>query len=27
MLLRLGWPFGKSLPPTPRRPLEEVVTR
>jgi hypothetical protein len=27
MLLRLGWPSGKSLPPTPRRPLEEVVTR
>ena len=27
MLLRLGWPHGASLPPTPRRPLEEVVTR
>jgi nitroreductase len=27
MLLRLGWPSGKSLPPTPRRSLEEVVTR
>ena len=27
MLLRLGWPSGKSLPPTPRRPLKEVVTR
>jgi nitroreductase len=27
MLLRLGWPSGKSLPPTPRRPVEEVVTR
>lgn len=26
MLLRLGWPQGESLPPTPRRPLEEVVT-
>ena len=27
MLLRLGWPSGQSLPPTPRRPLKEVVTR
>jgi hypothetical protein len=27
MLLRLGWPSGKSLPPTLRRPLKEVVTR
>jgi nitroreductase len=27
MLLRLGWPSGKSLPPTPRLPLKEVVTR
>jgi nitroreductase len=27
MLLRLGWPSGLTLPPTPRRPLKEVVTR
>ena len=27
MLLRLGWPSGPTLPPTPRRPLKEVVTR
>ena len=27
MLLRLGWPSGRPLPPTPRRPLKEVVTR
>lgn len=27
MLLRVGWPSGTSLPPTPRRPLKEVVSR
>ena len=27
MLLRVGWPSGPTLPPTPRRPLKEVVTR
>ena len=27
MLLRLGWPSGNPLPPTPRRPVREVVTR
>jgi len=27
MLLRLGWPSGRPLPPPPRRPLKDVVTR